>query len=108
MNTEPITEAQVTAFLMEYAKGLLARYPQIHESSVSIAVHTGGVYPGHSSATVHLIGHGFRECGIRSDLAGAEADASSGIETPAKVLARAREAAEQAAKNLAALEAAQS
>jgi len=108
MNIEPITEAQVTAFLMEYAKGLLARYPQIKESAASINVHAGRNYDGHTSATVHLIGHGFRECDIQSDLSKAEEGAARSIETPAKVLAKAREAAAEAAKNLAALEAAQS
>lgn len=99
-----ITEAQAIAFLAAYARSLFDRYPQINESAVSLTVYAGRNYHGHNGATVHLIGHQFRECGIASELTKAEADAARFIDTPDKILERAREAARQATENLARLE----
>jgi len=101
---EQITEAQAIAFLKSYAKDILARFPQLTESSVSINIYASRASDGHSTSTVHLIGHGFRECAIESDLTKAVERASYSIETPEKILERARKAAAIAAENLARLE----
>lgn len=99
-----ITEAQVVAFLRSHAQGILARYPQVDDVSMHVQVFAMKRREGWSSATMHLGGPGFRECAIEDDLVTAERVAAASIETPEKVLAKAREAVAKAAADLALLE----
>lgn len=103
---EELTEAQVVAWIEAKTRELLTRYPQCTGASIGMSVHIDAVSK-FNSHQVHLIGHGWRDCGtgVEKDLAQCEREAAASIETPAKILAKAREVAAESARNLANLEA---
>ena len=109
MNTptvHEITEADVAAFLKAKCFELLKKYPQTQDVAIQTMYHTSAA-GGFTCHYVHLIGSGWTRCGsaMNKPLDTAEADAAKDIDTPERLLASAKAKAEEAAREVATLEA---
>lgn len=100
-----ITEALIVEWLTAKTRELLTRYPQCTGAAIGMMIHmdADSTFPSHQ---VHLIGKGWRECGTgpHKSIEVCEHEAAASIETPAKILKKAREDAARSARNLAELE----
>jgi hypothetical protein len=85
-----ITEAQVIAFCKAHCERLLKKYPQVERAGVQLGFSLSPSGDNYRTANVHLKGATFHECGIQDTLAASEEQAARPIETPEKILLKAR------------------